>query len=159
MKKFILSVLVQNNPGALSRISSLFGRKGYNIESLTVSPTNITTESKITMVVMGDDEMVDKVFKQVSKLEETLKVVQVKEDNSVCKELVLMKLQTKDTNTYSKINDIVAAFEAKLIHKDLDTITVELADVPSKVESFVGSMVDFDVMDICRTGVTALESC
>lgn len=159
MKKFILSVLVQNNPGVLARISSLFGKKGYNIESLTVSPTNDSSESKITMVVMGDDEIVEKVFKQVSKLEETIKVVQVKEEYSLCKELVLVKLQAKDTSTCSKVRDVLAEFKAKMIESDSNTMTVELADVPSKVESFVGSLKHFDVMEMCRTGVTSLESC
>lgn len=156
MKKYILSLLVKNNFGVLARISSLFARRGYNIHSLTVSPTNDSTVSKITVVVMGDDEVVEKVLKQVSKLEETLEVKQIEEFSSFCKELVLLKLATKNLAVCSKVSKIADDFHAKLLYVTPEYMTVELTDVPSKVDSFLDELNGFEFLEMGRTGVTAL---
>lgn len=158
MKKYILSLVVQNNFGVLARISSLFARRGYNIHSLTVSPTNDPAVSKITVVVMGDDEMAEKVLKQVSKLEETIDVMQIEEDVALCKELVLIRLLTPDSEACSQVSRIVEEFHAKMLRIAPDCMTVELTDIPSSVDSFVQSLNKLEIKEMCRTGVTALES-
>ena len=97
MEKYILSVLVKNNAGVLARISSLFGRRGFNIDSLTVSPTNNDTISRITIITRGDEKTLEQIIKQVSKLEETLWIEHLWEDECYCRELVFVKVLAIDT--------------------------------------------------------------
>lgn len=157
MKKYVLSLLVQNNFGVLARISSLFARKGNNIHSLNVSPTNDPTISKITVVVMGDEEMAEKTLKQVSKLEETISVTKLEENSTLCKELVLIKLLTNDKETCSRVNQIGIRFQAKLLYETPKFTALELTDAPSIIDSFVNQLDHFNIIGISRTGATALE--
>lgn len=156
MSKYILSVTVENNYGVLARVSSLFARRGFNIDSLTVSPTNNTQISKITIVVMGDENVLQQVLKQVSKLEEVIRVVHLVEDNSLCKELVLVKLKAENVATCSDISDVVSSFKARIIDIGVSSISVELSDIPSEVDCFIKTLNKFDIIDISRTGVTAI---
>ena len=156
MKKYILSLVVQNNFGVLARISSLFARRGYNIDSISASPTNEPKITKITVVVEADDELIEKVFKQVSKLEEVEKVTQIDEKETICKELALLKIYTKDTVTSAEISNVVLEYEGKILEIQKDVITVELTDIPSNVDAFVKALSQFEILEMCRTGVTAL---
>jgi len=157
MKKYILSLLVKNNFGVLARISSLFARKGNNIHSLNVSPTNNPTLSKITVVVLGDDEMSEKTIKQVEKLEETVKVTKLEEGSALCKELILIKLLTKDATVCSQVHQIANEFHAKLLYETQNYTSMELTDAPDRVDSFVSQLNDFNIVEICRTGIAALQ--
>ena len=148
MKKHILSLVVQNNFGVLARISSLFARRGYNIDSISASPTNEPKITKITVVVEADDEIIEKVFKQVSKLEEVEKVTQIDEKEAICKELALLKIHTEDTATSAEISNTVEI--------QPNSVTVELSDIPSNVDNFVTALSKFEIEEMCRTGVTAL---
>ena len=156
MKKYILSLVVQNNFGVLARISSLFARRGYNIDSISASPTNEPKITKITVVVEADDELIEKVFKQVSKLEEVEKVTQIDERETICKELALLKIYTEDTATSAEISNVVLEYEGKILEIQKDAITVELTDIPSNVDAFVKALSQFEILEMCRTGVTAL---
>lgn len=156
MKKYILSLVVQNNFGVLARISSLFARRGYNIDSISASPTNNPKITKITVVVEADDEIIEKVFKQVSKLEEVEKVTQIDEKKTICKELVVLKIHTEDTGTSAKISNTTSEFQGKILEIQQNSLTVELADIPSNVDSFVEALSQFEIEEMCRTGVTAL---
>ena len=156
MKKYILSLVVQNNFGVLARISSLFARRGYNIDSISASPTNEPKITKITVVVEADDELIEKVFKQVSKLEEVEKVTQIVEKETICKVLAVLKINTKDTVTSAEISNVVLEYEGKILEIQKDAITVELTDIPSNVDAFVKALSQFEILEMCRTGVTAL---
>ena len=156
MKKYILSLVVQNNFGVLARISSLFARRGYNIDSISASPTNNPKITKITVVVEADDEIIEKVFKQVSKLEEVERVTQIDEKKTICKELVVLKIYTEDTGTSAKISNTASEFQGKILEIQQNSLTVELADIPSNVDSFVEALSQFEIEEMCRTGVTAL---
>ncbi len=156
MKKYILSLVVQNNFGVLARISSLFARRGYNIDSISASPTNNPKITKITVVVEADDEIIEKVFKQVSKLEEVEKVTQIDEKKTICKELVVLKIHTEDTATSAEISNTTSEFQGKILEIQPNSLTVELADIPSNVDSFVDALSQFEIEEMCRTGVTAL---
>ena len=156
MKKHILSLVVQNNFGVLARISSLFARRGYNIDSISASPTNEPKITKITVVVEADDEIIEKVFKQVSKLEEVEKVTQIDEKEAIFKELALLKIHTEDTTTSSKISKIISEFQGKILEIKPNSVTVELSDIPSNVDKFVEALSKFEIEEMCRTGVTAL---
>jgi len=156
MKKYILSLVVQNNFGVLARISSLFARRGYNIDSISASPTNEPKITKITVVVEADDEIIEKVFKQVSKLEEVEKVTQIDEKQAICKELALLKIHTENTATSAEISNTISEFQGKILEIQQDSVTVELSDIPSNVDNFVSALSQFDILEMCRTGVTAL---
>ncbi len=156
MKKHILSLVVQNNFGVLARISSLFARRGYNIDSISASPTNEPKITKITVVVEADDELIEKVFKQVSKLEEVEQVTEIDERETVCKELALLKVGAEDTAVSAEISGVVLAYDGKILEIQQDAITVELTDIPSNVDAFVKALSKFKILEMCRTGVTAL---
>ena len=146
MKKYILSLVVQNNFGVLARISSLFARRGYNIDSISASPTDNPKITKITVVVEADDEII----------EEVEKVTQVDEKQAICKELALLKIHTEDTATSAEISNTVSEFQGKILEIQPNSVTVELSDIPSNVDSFVTALSQFEIEEMCRTGVTAL---
>jgi len=159
MKNVILSVLVQNNAGVLARVASLFGSRGYNIETLTVSPTDNNLISRITIAVYEDEVRLNMIIKQIEKLQETIKVEQMVEADSVCKELVLAKVETVDQDAFINLTTLRHEFSAKLVDKGTTSLTLELSDVPSKVEKFVNSLKSHHILEISRTGVTALAKC
>ena len=103
MEKYILSVTVQNNAGVLARVSSLFGRRGYNIDSLTVSATTDPKVSCMSIIVQGDHMVLEQIMKQLAKLEEVMHVVHLEEDSSCCSELVFVKLHTPDVSVRNDI--------------------------------------------------------
>lgn len=159
MEKYILSVVVENNAGVLARISSLFGRRGFNIESLTVSPTTDPAISRITIVVTGDEYILGQIIKQVNKLEETIKIVHLDEKRSYCKELVFAKLCAQDKMTADRIREVCEVYGARIDDVDEEgrIIVVELTDIPSRIDGFLNVISNFEVVETCRTGVTALE--
>ncbi len=108
MKKYILAVVVQNNAGVLARISSLFGRRGYNIESLTVSPTTNPRISRITIIVTGDEYILEQIIKQVSKLYETIRIEHLLEEKALCEELVFVKIEAEDPAMAESIREVAA---------------------------------------------------
>lgn len=107
-------------------------------------------------MVEADDEIIEKVFKQVSKLEEVEKVTQIDEKKTICKELVVLKIHTEDTATSAEISNTTSEFQGKILEIQPNSLTVELADIPSNVDSFVEALSQFEIEEMCRTGVTAL---
>jgi len=159
MKDVVLSVLVQNNAGVLARIASLFGSRGYNITTLTVSPTDNNRISRIIIAVYDDEIRLNMIIKQIEKLQETIKVEQMVESDSLCKELVLVKVETADQDAFVNLMKLRDEFSAKLVDKITTSLMLELSDVPSTVERFVDALRDYHILEISRTGVTALARC
>jgi len=157
LKKYILAVVVRNNAGVLARVSSLFGRRGYNIDSLTVSETTDPEISKITIVVRGDEYILEQIIKQVSKLQETIKITHLIEEKSYCKELVFVKMSSIDPQIAENIREVVEVYGAKIADETEETIIVELTEMPSRIDAFLNVICNFDVIETSRTGVTALE--
>ena len=137
MEKYILSVLVKNNAGVLARISSLFGRRGFNIDSLTVSPTNNDTISRITIITRGDEKTLEQIIKQVSKLEETLWIEHLWEDECYCRELVFVKVLAEDALSRDSIRDVAEVYNANVVESVKNAIIVELTEVPSRIDAFL----------------------
>ena len=118
MEKYILSVTVQNNAGVLARVSSLFGRRGYNIDSLTVSATTDPKVSCMSIIVQGDHMVLEQIMKQLAKLEEVMHVVHLEEDSSCCSELVFVKLHTPDVSVRNDIRQLCDLYGARVVDTD-----------------------------------------
>lgn len=156
MQKFILAVLVKNNANVLARVASLFGRRGFNIESLTVSTTTDPKISRMSIVVYGDEQTLEQILKQVSKLYETLWIEQLWEEESYCKELAFIKIHAPDASTRDLLRDIAAVYHANIVDAVNDALIVELTEVPSRIDAFLNVISSFDILEICRSGVTAI---
>lgn len=155
-QRHVLSVLVQNSSGVLSRVSGLFSRRGYNIDSLTVGRTEDEKISRMTIAIVGDNDTLEQVKKQLDKLEDVIKVIDLKNGNSVYRELVLIKVKA-DAEKRAAINEIVTIFRSKIIDVSVDTLTIELTGDESKISALIKLMEEYGVKELVRTGVTALE--
>ncbi len=154
--KHILSVLVKNSAGVLSRVSGLFSRRGYNIDSLTVGRTENKEISRMTITLNGDDDVLEQVKKQVDKLEDVIKVIDIKNNRSVIRELVLIKVKANSSNR-AAINEIVNIFRCKIIDLSPETLTIELTGDQNKISALTTLMEDYGIEELVRTGITALE--
>ncbi|MGG7178898.1 acetolactate synthase small subunit [Clostridium paraputrificum] len=155
-QKHVLSVLVKNSSGVLSRVAGLFSRRGYNIDSLTVGRTEDEKISRMTITLMGNADVLEQVMKQLNKLEDVIKVIDLKSDNSVYRELVLIKVSAKAENR-AAINEVVKIFRSKIIDISVDTLTIELTGDESKISALIKLMEEYGIQELVRTGVTALE--
>lgn len=156
MKKHVLSVLVRNSSGVLSRVSGLFSRRGYNIDSLSVGKTNDPEISRMTISLNGDDDILEQFQKQLKKLVDTISVENLKPEDSVYRELVLIKVKA-DSENRAAINEIVKIFRSKIIDISKETLTIELTGDESKITAIINLMEEYGIKEMVRTGVTALE--
>lgn len=156
MKKMVLSILVDNTAGVLSRVAGLFSRRGYNIDSLTVGETKDPAYSRMTVAVSGDDQILDQIKKQLLKLEDVREIKELLPEESVCRELILVKVQSKaeDRQAIIAIADI---FRAKIVDVAVDSLMVELTGNQGKLDAFVKLLEGFHIKQIARTGITGLE--
>ena len=156
MQKYIVSVLVKNHAGVLARVASLFGRRAFNIDSLTVSATTDPSISRMSIIVAGDEKILEQVMKQVSKLYEVLWVEQLWEEDSYCKELVFVKLSTPDGLSRDAIREVAEVYNANVVEAVGNAMIVELTEVPSRIDAFLDVIPNLDVIEMCRSGVTAM---
>jgi acetolactate synthase-1/3 small subunit len=156
MKKAVFSVLVDNTSGVLSRVAGLFSRRGFNIDSLTVSETEDSAYSRMTIVSNGDDDVLDQIEKQLRKQVDVKEVRVLGSDNSVTRELILVKVSAGplDRQTVISTADI---FRAKIVDVSKESLTVELTGTQSKIEAFISLLGEDKVIELVRTGVTGLE--
>lgn len=157
MQKYILSVTVQNNAGVLARVSSLFGRRGYNIDSLTVSATTDPKISRMSIIVQGDEPILEQIIKQLLKLEEVMRVDHLQEDESCCSELVFVKLRAESGFTRDDIRQLCGLYDAHIVETSDNAMIVELSDVPSRIDAFLDVVSNFEVIEMSRSGVTAIQ--
>lgn len=156
MAKHILSVLTENKAGVLSRIAGLFSRRGFNIDSLAVGTTEDPTISRMTIVVDGDDYVVEQVSKQLNKLIDTIKVKRLKEDETVSRELALMKVAA-DKETRQEIIQIVNIFRAKIIDVSHESVTIEMTGDASKMQAIIDLLSPFGIKELVQTGLISLQ--
>ena len=156
MEKYTLSVLVENDPGVLSRVVGLFSRRGFNIYSLSVGTTTDDSVSRITIEVEGDALIIEQVSKQVSKLMEVIKVKTLPERDMVKRGLVLCKVRVTP-KTRGEVIEISNIFRAKVIDISATTMTIELTGNDQKLEAFLEMIENYGIEEISRTGMTALE--
>lgn len=156
MHQHTISVLVENNAGVLARIAGLFSGRGYNIDSLTVSPTDDSGISKMTIVTTGSDAILEQIEKQLSKLIEVIKVTDLTGSKFIERELVLIKLNAIPENR-SEIIQIVEVFKGKIVNVHINEITIELSGSCAKIEAFINLMESFGIIEIARTGRVAIS--
>lgn len=156
MSRHVLSVLVTNHSGVLSRVAGLFSRRGYNIDSLSVGVTENPEFSRMTIVARGDDLIIQQITKQLNKLVDVVYIKELKPESSVCRELALVKVSTKDNNRASII-EVVDIFRANIIDVSSESLTVEITGDQTKVKAFLDLVQPYGVKEIVRTGLTALE--
>lgn len=156
MEKHVLSALVKNSSGVLSRVSGLFSRRGYNIDSLTVGRTEDPSISRMTITLMGDENVLEQVKKQLNKLEDVVRVIDFKASESVYRELALIKVRANAENR-AAINETVKIFRSKIIDISTDTLTIELTGDEEKITALINLMEEYGIEELVRTGVTALQ--
>lgn len=156
MARYVLSVLVRNSSGVLTRVSGLFSRRGFNIDSLTVGRTENSEISRMTIALNGGLEELEQFTKQLNKLEDVLRVLNLKPENSVYRELVLIKVKA-DAEQRASINEIVKIFRSKIVDISPETLTIELTGDESKINAHIKLLEEYEIKELVRTGVCALE--
>ena len=155
MSKHTLSVLVENRPGVLSRVAGLFARRNFNIHSLAVGPTEHPDVSRITVVVDVDELPLEQVTKQLNKLVNVIKIVELEQTASVQRELLLVKIRA-DLQTRSNVLETVRLFRAKVVDVAPDAVTVEVTGNPDKLEAFMRVLEPFGIRELVQSGLVAI---
>ena len=155
MSKFVIAVYVENRFGVLTRVTSMFTRRGFNIDALTVGETESPAYSRITISMSGDGYAREQMINQLRKLY-NVKKVEVLVDDSIRRELMLIKVKN-DSATRADVLAAVDVYRAKVIDYTTDELCVEITGDPTKIDAFVKLMVPFGIIEMCRTGIVALE--
>lgn len=156
MEELVLSILVHNSAGVLTRVSSLFSRRGYNIDSLTVGETYDENISRMTVVAKGEPRVLEQIEKQVRKLEDVIEVFALHRDSSVFRELVLIKVKS-DASTRGDIVSIVDIFRAKIVDVSPDSMVIEVTGDHGKVNGLLTMLDGFNIVEIVRTGLSGIS--
>ncbi|HQR53340.1 MAG TPA: acetolactate synthase small subunit [Burkholderiales bacterium] len=153
--RHILSLLLENEPGALSRVSGLFSARGYNIESLTVAPTEDATMSRMTIVTSGSDEIIEQITKQLNKLVDVVKVVDLNDGEHIERELMLVKVRAfgKDREEMKRMADI---FRGRIIDVTEKAYTIELTGAGAKLDAFLNAIEKSAILETVRTGASGI---
>ncbi|MGE7437317.1 MULTISPECIES: acetolactate synthase small subunit [Kitasatospora] len=155
MSKHTLSVLVENKPGVLARIASLFSRRGFNIDSLAVGPTEHPDISRMTIVVNVEDLPLEQVTKQLNKLVNVIKIVELDQAQAVQRELVLVKVRA-DAETRSQVVEIVQLFRAKTVDVSPDAVTIEATGSSDKLEAMLKMLEPYGIKELVQSGLVAI---
>lgn len=153
--KHKVAVLVENNPGVLAKVSNLFSRRGYNIDSLVVSDTEDKTVSRMTIVVDGDEKTIEQVTKQLHKLVDVIKVNDLTNDDTVCRQLLLVRVAA-DRDTRGEIIQLMDIFRARIIDIGRRSLIIEATGDESKIEAILKSLQPFGIQEIVKTGISAM---
>ena len=156
-EKLVLSVLVDNESGVLQRIASLFSRRSYNIESLTVSETEDPAFSRMTIVTYTEPENFRQIKRQLLKLEIVKKVAELTPENSVSAELLLVKVSAKGIEKKNALLEVNRKYGARIVDVTLESFTLEMTGVGESVDDFINAVSEFGIVELARTGVTSLE--
>ena len=156
MDRLVLSLLVENNPGVLNRVAGLFSRRGYNIESISVGQTNIKGMSRMTVVSTGDEQILTQIEKQLGKLVEVVEIEKLEPDDSVYRELVLIKVDA-NADQRTNINSIVDIFRAHIIDVSPTSLIIEVTGNTRKVNQLLTMLNGFNVTEIGRTGLVGMH--
>jgi acetolactate synthase I/III small subunit len=155
MSRHTLSVLVEDKPGVLARVASLFSRRGFNIESLAVGPTEVPDVSRMTIVVNVEGDILEQVTKQLNKLINVLKIVELDEDASVQREIMLVKVKA-DLESRSHILETVQLFRAKVVDVATDAVTIEATGAHDKLDALLRVLEPFGVKELVKSGLVAV---
>ena len=151
----IISVLLENEPGSLSRVVGLFSQRGYNIDTLTVAPTEDQTLSRLTMTTHGNDQVIEQITKQLNKLIDVVKVVDLTEGAHIERELMLLKVKAKDSQR-AEIKRCVDIFRGQIVDVNTHAYTIQIVGNSDKLDAFIQAIGDADILELVRTGVSGL---
>ncbi len=156
MDRIVLSLLVDNTAGVLARVASLFSRRGYNIESLTVGVTADERYSRMTVVSFGDQQVLEQIEKQLRKLEDVRDIKELKMGRSVYRELIMVKVKANAADRQA-VNAISNIFRATIVDVGKESLTVMLTGDQSKLEALLNLLEDYEILEVARTGLTGLS--
>ena len=156
MQKKVFQLLTNNTSGVLSRITGLFSRRSYNIESITAGVTADPKYSRITIVTSGDDEILEQIEKQLAKLVDVKDIKELKPDESVYRELCLIKIKA-DAAQRQNVISVVNVFRANVVDVSADSLIVEITGNQSKIEAFINLLEGYEILEIARTGLAGLS--
>lgn len=156
MKRFVLSVIVENHSGVLSRVSGLFSRRGYNIDSLTVGVTDNPHQSRMTIVVRGDEYILEQIEKQLAKLQEVISIHHCNPSETVLRELALIKVTTAGASRINVI-EIANIYRAHIVDVAVNSLVIEATGSEEKIASLIRLLEPFGITELVRTGLTAMD--
>lgn len=154
--RIVLSLLVDNTAGVLSRVAGLFSRRGYNIESLTVGVTADPRYSRMTVVSLGDQNVLDQIEKQLRKLEDVRDIKELMDGHSVYRELMMVKVKA-DAKQRQAVSAVADIFRASIVDVGKDSLTVMLTGDQSKLDALINLLEDYEILELARTGLTGLS--
>ncbi|WP_370280283.1 acetolactate synthase small subunit [Pontibacterium sp.] len=154
--RHIISVLLENEPGALSRVVGLFSQRNFNIESLTVAPTDDETLSRLTVTTIGDDRVIEQITKQLNKLIDVVKVVDLTEGEHIERELMMIKLKANNGTVRAEIKRTADIFRGQVIDATQNTFTVQLVGSSSKLDAFIEALSGASILEVVRSGVSGI---
>ena len=157
LKPYTLCILVQDIPGVLSQVARLFSRKGYNIESIVSGETDKPGVTRITIVLLSDDLMIEQIAAQCRKLLPVIAVKILDEGTSIQREFALIKVQAVDRNSRDEVIQMANIFRAKIIDVSRETLTVAIFGEQEKTKALIGMLSDFGILEIAKTGTIAIE--
>jgi acetolactate synthase I/III small subunit len=154
--RHIISILIENEAGALSRVAGLFSARGYNIESLTVAPTEDPSLSRMTLVTSGNDEIIEQITKQLNKLIDVVKLIDLAESAHIERELMLVKIKTTSENR-EEVKLMTDVFRGKIIDATPSSFVVEVTGQSSKLDAFIQAIPEGSIIEVVRSGPTGIS--
>lgn len=154
--KRIISILLENESGSLSRVVGLFSQRGYNIDTLTVAPTDDDTLSRLTLTTQGDDQMAEQIVKQLHKLIDTIKVVDLTVGAHIERELMLVKIKAPDNDIRNELKRSVDIFRGQIVDVTASTYTIQLVGDSDKLDAFIDAVREIGIMEVVRSGVSGI---
>ncbi len=154
--RHIISILMENEAGALSRVAGLFSARGYNIESLAVAPTNDPSLSRMTLVTSGTEEIIEQITKQLNKLVDVVKLFDMTEGVHIEREMMLVKVNTQSKNDREEVKRLADIFRGRIIDVTKDTYTIELTESCERLNAFLESLGNVTILEVVRSGVIGI---
>jgi len=154
--KHTIAILVEDQPGVMSRVAGLFTRRGFNIDSIAVGSSEAPGISRMTIIVNGDHKVLEQVTKQLNKLIDVIRVRDIPVENILERELVLVKVHTESLSVRAEIIQLVEIFKAKVVYVERNTLTIEMSGDEEKVAGFLKLLAPFGVKEVVRTGIIAI---
>ncbi len=156
-RTYILSIIVENKPGVLFRAANMFRRRGFNIDSISVGEIEQEDLSRMTITIHGDEDVAEQIVKQVSKLIDVIKVQVLDQEETVQRELALIKIQVSDSRALSELTNYSEIFRNRIIDVSRDSLMVEVTGTPDKIDAFIELVSGYGIKEMSRTGITALQ--
>jgi acetolactate synthase-1/3 small subunit len=153
--RHIISILIENEAGALSRVAGLFSARGYNIESLTVAPTQDPSLSRMTLVTSGSDEIIEQITKQLNKLIDVVKLIDISESSHIERELMMVKVRALN-GAREEIKRLTDIFRGKIVDVTPSTFVIEITGEKSKVDAFLQSLAEESIIEVVRSGTSGI---